>query len=242
MAISSQPEMPSTHWSLVRRAGLDDLAARRAALGELLRRYLPAMRAHLVLGRRIAADRADDLLQGFVGDKVIEQMLFRQADERRGKFRSFLLVSLNHYVDSAFRKAQTHKRGGKRVVPLADGADIVDAAPGPARAFDALWARALIHEVLAAMERGCADRPEIWGVFEARVLPEMRGEKPLSYACLAERFAIQSPAQASNLLMTAKRMYARLLRQFIAEYESDAVSIEREIGNLRAALAAGGGA
>ena len=47
-----------------------------------------------------------------------------------------------------------------------------------------------------------------------------------------------SSAQAANLLVTAKRMYARLLRLAVGEYESDPDAIDHEIADLRRLLAA----
>jgi hypothetical protein len=49
---------PTTHWSLVARAGQDGGDARREALDQLLRRYLPALRAHLIFGRRMPPEDA----------------------------------------------------------------------------------------------------------------------------------------------------------------------------------------
>src|SRR5882762_2956273 len=72
---------PSTQWSLVGRAGHITGTRRREALGTLLRRYMPALRAHLVLAKRISPDHADDLVQGFVTDKMIEQNLLGKAQE-----------------------------------------------------------------------------------------------------------------------------------------------------------------
>src|SRR5687768_2580796 len=89
---------PSTHWSLVGSAAQINREKRREALGTLLHRYMPALRAHLVLARRLPADYADDLLQGFVADKVIEQNLLGNADRTKGRFRSFLLAAVKHYV------------------------------------------------------------------------------------------------------------------------------------------------
>jgi hypothetical protein len=57
---------PVTRWSLIARAGANADSTTRQALDELLRRYLPALKTHLVLSRRLDADRADDLLQSFV--------------------------------------------------------------------------------------------------------------------------------------------------------------------------------
>ena len=60
---SGDGRLPTTHWSLVARAGFTDNEARRDALGELLTRYLPALRAHLIHSKRLTDDEADDVLQ-----------------------------------------------------------------------------------------------------------------------------------------------------------------------------------
>src|SRR4051812_20544046 len=82
---------PTTHWSVVRTAAGNSEGPSHRALGELLTRYLPALKAHLCIGRHLAGDEADDLLQGFVASKVLEQELFAGADSQRGRLRTFLL-------------------------------------------------------------------------------------------------------------------------------------------------------
>ena len=71
------------------------MGGRREALGVLLRRYVPALRAHLVVQKRVPRDAAADLIQGFVCDKVVEQGLLAGADRCKGKFRSFLRTALD---------------------------------------------------------------------------------------------------------------------------------------------------
>ncbi len=68
------------------------------ALGDLLARYLPALRAFLISELRLDAHRAEDLLQGFVAERVVEQNLLARADQRRGRFRTFLLACLRNHV------------------------------------------------------------------------------------------------------------------------------------------------
>jgi len=76
------------------------------------------------------------------------------------------------------------------------------------------------------------------GVFECRLLaPALEGTDPVDYGELVRRFGLQSPSQASNVLVTAKRMYARTLRGVVAEYSGDAAEIEAEIGDLHRILA-----
>ena len=110
----------TTHWSLVERAGRDGGAATKDALAALLRQYLPALRSHLVVHKRISSHDADDLLQGFLAGKVIERDLVGQADRSRGKFRTFLLTALDRYVLNENRNRQAAKRNATRTVPLGE--------------------------------------------------------------------------------------------------------------------------
>lgn len=85
---------PTTIWSLVRRADDDQSVVRGPALDDLLRRYAPAMTAHLVRRKRVPPDQADDLVQGFIADKVLEKRLVGMADPNRGRFRTLLTKAL----------------------------------------------------------------------------------------------------------------------------------------------------
>src|SRR4051794_26649820 len=65
-------EFPTTRWTGVAIAGHQDTAG-RVALGELLVRYAAPLRAHLVLQKCLQADQAEDLLQAFIADRVLEK-------------------------------------------------------------------------------------------------------------------------------------------------------------------------
>ena len=88
----------STHWSLIYKACDQDSVQRRKALDELLGLYLPALRAHLLYRRNIDSDRVEDILQGFVAEQILKRDLFAKANAAKGRFRSFLLRSLENYA------------------------------------------------------------------------------------------------------------------------------------------------
>src|SRR4051812_27403034 len=90
---------PSTHWTVVARAGASD-SQRLRVLGRLLERYIPPMRSYLIARFRFDADEANDILQAFLADKVLDQDIIQQADRSRGKFRAFLVRALDHFVHS----------------------------------------------------------------------------------------------------------------------------------------------
>jgi predicted negative regulator of RcsB-dependent stress response len=75
---------------------------------------------------------------------------------------------------------------------------------------------------------------DVWTVFQHRVLAEVfDSREALPYDTLAQQLGLDSPTRAANLLVTAKRTYARLLRAAVAEYELDADKIDQEIAELR---------
>jgi DNA-directed RNA polymerase specialized sigma24 family protein len=234
---------PTTSWSLVALAADEGPDAQREALEELLVHYLPAMRAHLVYAKRMAPDDAADLLQDFVTTKVLERDLIAQADQRLGKFRTFLLVSLDRYWLNQLRDRGAQKRKADMAEALGDHADRLATANAGADAFHTAWARDLLKQSLDQMRAECEStgRDEVWGVFECRVLePALHGTESIGYDALVERFGFRSPSQASNTLATAKRMFARLLRSAVSQYAGSDEEIEEELDDLRKVLGSHG--
>lgn len=236
----SQP-FPVTRWSLISRArgaGAPDLAS-RDALDELLRRYLPALRTHLVLTRRLDPDRADDVLQSFAASRVVEQGLLERVGPGRGRFRTYLLHAMNNFLIDQLRAERAQKRSAGDVHSLQGDEGAADDAPGPDTAFDQAWARQVIDQAAQLMREQCArdDRSDIWDVFVGRVLdPALDGTAPVPYDQLVTRFGYATPEQASNVLMTAKRTFQRALRQVVADY-CDESEVEDELRELRAVAA-----
>ena len=229
---------PTTHWSLVDRAGVAD----GEALGRLLARYLPALVAHLVHGKRLPPEEAEDLVQDFVAGKILQKNLISRADPDLGKFRTLLLTSLDRFLIDQIRakKAKMRSPGEGKVVALGDGEPQLEATAASSDAFDLAWARRVLAEVLRRMQDECdrSNRMDVWNVFDARLLgPVLQGSPPLDYDVLVERFGLASPSQAANLLVTAKRMYARVLRSVVAEYALGEEEIEAEIMELKSILA-----
>ncbi|MCG8584321.1 MAG: hypothetical protein MI757_06375, partial [Pirellulales bacterium] len=87
-----------TRWSLITRLQDLDPERQREALGALLDDYYPALLAHLVVRENIDVHRAEDILQGFVSDKILANNLLSKVDRAKGRFRSFLLRSLKNYL------------------------------------------------------------------------------------------------------------------------------------------------
>lgn len=235
-------QFPLTRWTFVEFAAQPEHPAQQKALDDLLSQYLPALRAFAAAEFRLDEPHAEDLVQSFVLEKVLKSGLLARADRRRGKFRTFLLNTLTNFVISELRKAGAQKRspieGVVSLDELLEDSRDLSASPGAA-AFDVLFARQVIQESIKRMEAQCdaSGRSDIWGVFQTRLLnPAFEGAEPAGYEELVQRFGFQSPGHASNVLITAKRMFARVIRAVIGEYTANPEEIESELNELLAIL------
>ncbi len=231
---------PATQWSLVERARQSDTHGRHEALSHLLQRYSPALRSHLLFEKRLSTDRAEDVLQGFIADKIIENNLLEHAIQGKGKFRSFLLATLNNYFISRHRAETAAKRTPEGGLANLDGTiEQVDGGRDPAEQFNIAWARELVAEALRRMETECtqSQRADHWTIFHARILrPCFEGQPPVEYEQLVLQLGLEAPVHACRLLATAKRMFARHLHAVAAEYAGPQSNADAEIKDLREAL------
>lgn len=225
-------QIPSTRWTLVGRAGGANVAGpgeTRTAMDELLRVYLPVLRGHLTTTLRVHPDRADDLLQGFLADRVVERNLIAQADASRGRFRRFLLTALNRYVTDAHRRDSSGKRqpAGGPPVSLEAFADLPDSEPTAAARFDRNWANEVLAEVMRRTRASCKadNRMKVWSVLEARILqPVSTGVPPTPHSDLARQLGLTDPAQSANFLAAGKQLFTQFFREVVKEYVTPASS------------------
>jgi DNA-directed RNA polymerase specialized sigma24 family protein len=224
---------PATQWSLVEALRAGDEAEKRRVLGELISRYRPALRAYLVSERRLSGDEVEEVLQGFIAEKVFMRDLMGRADRAKGKMRTLLLTALQRYLID---------RARAKKVRAAASLDDEHAAEAEASAgsdvFDVAWGREVLREALRRMKANCErwGRVDLWEVFYGRVVgPAFDGTKAVEYESLMPRFGWATTSQASNALVTAKRMFERELRGVIGEYARDEGEVEEELRDLRGA-------
>jgi RNA polymerase sigma-70 factor (ECF subfamily) len=106
-------DFATTHWSLVAAAKPNEASDTRArtALAELCRAYWYPLYA-LMRYRGYSSEDAEDLTQAFFAG-LIEQGGLRSANPERGRFRSYLLGAMKHFLANEWHRAQTQKRGGE---------------------------------------------------------------------------------------------------------------------------------
>jgi RNA polymerase sigma factor (sigma-70 family) len=206
----------TTNWSLVFAAG-----ASPEALNELCARYWPPVFAWL---RRSGCDRAEaeDMTQAFFA-RLLEHRDFSRADPQRGKFRSFVLGSLKHFVSNARDHAQAQKRGGRAIHVELD-LDESDDALTPDQIFEKRWALAVLDGAMRRLRE--AGEPEY-------LLPFLTGEQ--SYADVAAERNVSEGALRVAVHRMRKR-FREQLRRDVAETIDDPRGVDEEIRHLIAAV------
>lgn len=228
---------PVTHWSVVLAVRGEDTALRGQALDFLCERYWKPVYCYI---RRCGCpeEEAKDLVQGFFTD-CLARHAFAKADPARGRFRNFLLRSLQHFMANEHRAAHAIKRrpeGG--IVDIDDlpaGISGKFTAPrrrNPEEVYYRAWSITLIQRALHRLEGECRSTGKLvhYEIFSHRiVLPVVEGIDPPSLRELAARLRV-TEKEASNCLLIARRAYRRLLVNEIR----DEVANEREAdGELR---------
>jgi RNA polymerase sigma-70 factor (ECF subfamily) len=234
----------TTDWTNIRHAQGGDEAERRGAMATLVGGYWKPI--YCFLRRRGRSDEeAKDLTQGFFQEVVLGRRWLEEADRAKGRFRSFLMVSLDHYARSVHRAGACRKRRPEKgLVPL-EGAESFS-VPEPAHrftpeeAFHRDWAAALLGQVIADVERQCRARGEAthWEMFAARVLrPILDGSAPPPMADLCARLGVARAARASNMIVTVKRRFRSSLENHVRPLVASDAAVAEEIDDLMAILA-----
>lgn len=100
----------TTHWSVVAACEDPSSAVAEVALTQLCRDYWPPLYS-FVRRRGYSPADAQDLVQGFFAF-LLQSKAYAQTDPCKGKFRSFLLASLKHYLSDVRDREDALKRGG----------------------------------------------------------------------------------------------------------------------------------
>lgn len=244
MALNSpaeaRPAQPQTRWSLIARVQTNDPRVRENALNELLAIYYPVLRKYLVAGMGLSPDAAADLLQGFVAEKILGQDALAGVRVETGRFRNFLLTACRHYVIGEMRKQQARKRApATALASVEELHSLPSADPSHEHHYNLEWARHTLAEALARMHRECVQkrRTDLWEIFDGRIVqPLLGGGAALPYEALVARYGFQSPTQAFNALITAKRMFKRLLEDVVRDTVETDARVEEEIRDLKRIL------
>jgi RNA polymerase sigma-70 factor (ECF subfamily) len=225
----------TTHWSVVLAAHADDPARARDALEQLCNVYWYPLYAFLRRRGHQPAD-AEDLVQGFI-EHLLECGFFQTADPDKGRFRSYLLTSLNHFLaDGAIRAGRLKRGAGKPLLALdAMAAEsryaLEQEDPGtPEQLFERRWALTLLNTVMQRLETEAAESGRATLFLQIKgVLLGDRGGVP--YAEIASQLGISETALTVTVHRLRQR-YRELVREEIAHTVSRPVEIDEEMRHL----------
>lgn len=228
-----------TPWTLVIAAGGTSTPASREALEQLCRAYWPPVYAHLRM-KGYTLHQAQDLAQEFFL-RLLKGNVFADVSRDKGRFRSFLLASLKHFLINEWKRERTQKRGGGAKLVEIDSLDpaMRDACEprtgeNPEQAYDKRWALTLLGRARVRMQKeyldaGQLDRHEALKGYLAD------GEEPLSYAETAALLGI-SEAAAKSAIYKIRQRFGQILRAEISRTVASDEDVEDELRHLIAAL------
>jgi len=228
-----------THWTMVLAAGQKDSRA-KTALEELCRIYWYPLYA-FVRRQGYGKNDAEDLTQEFFA-RLITRDDLATVDREKGKFRSFLLASMKHFLANEWDRAQAQKRGGgKRIlsINLEDSELKYAMEPThvitPDKLYDRRWAMIVLEQVMTKLRNemraeGKADHFEQLKEFIAGNKGDVR------YAEVAENLGL-SEAAVKTAVHRLRKRYRRLLIAEIADTVETQHDVEQELRHLLAALA-----
>jgi RNA polymerase sigma-70 factor (ECF subfamily) len=235
------PAFVTTHWSVVLTAGThQDTTRAHNALARLCQTYWYPLYAY-VRRRGYATHDAQDMTQAFFA-QLLERQSLAAAVPERGRFRSFLLASLNHFLASEWKKATAQKRGGgmpKLSLDWAAAEQRFDLEPAtqaaPDRIFEKQWAMTLLAEVLNRLERElqAEGKAELFAALK-ETLMGARESQP--YAELAQALGMNTGAVNVAVHRLRKR-YRALVRAEIANTLGPGEDVESEMRHLFQVLA-----
>lgn len=233
------PVFVTTHWSVVLTAGRTDTPRAREALARLCQTYWYPLYAY-VRRRGCSPQDAEDLTQGFFA-RLLEHNWVGDADREKGRFRTFLLSALSHFLADEWDKARAKKRGGG-VAPLPLPFDTAETRYGqepaenatPEQHFERRWATALLEQVLRGLEQEYEQqgKAQLFAALHSCLVGE-RATQP--YAVLAEKLGTSESAVKSAVHRLRQR-YRQLLREEIAHTVAGPGEVDAEMRHLLAVL------
>ena len=238
-ASSGGEQFPATQWSVVLLAGQSHVPRAETALNDLCRTYWYPLYAYVRRHGHSPPD-AQDLTQEFFA-RLLEKKYLKLATQERGRFRSFLLKSLKHFLVNEWVRGKAQKRGGgQKVIPLDEAAAEITYQQEPAGAlapeslYDKLWAMTLLER---GMERlgeiyAAAGKRKLFDRLKNLLLAEGSGE---CYRELAGPLGLSEGA-VKVAVHRLRHRFSDVVREEIAQTVATPAEVDEELRCLMAAM------
>src|SRR5436305_2779000 len=229
----------STRWTMVLGAGESQTPPEQAlnALSELCRIY---WRPIFLFLRRQGSnpDDAQDLTQGFFAH-LIESRAYARADREKGRFRSFLLGTLKHFIADVRDRGRALKRGGGMILQNLDDKATAEAEAQIARAtkwqaeevYDREWAALLLRQALDRLAQECALDAKTELLNHLMPYISATEESNIPYEEMARRAHRPVTTLRSDVARLRKR-YRAILREVVRDTVFEAAEVDEELRYL----------
>jgi RNA polymerase sigma-70 factor (ECF subfamily) len=229
----------TTHWSVVLAAGQQISALAGEALEALCRSYWTPVYAYLRRNGQAYAE-AQDLTQEFFA-WLLQHEVIGAADRERGRFRSFLLGTLRHFLSAERERSTALKRGGDSIIMSWDEFspeqrqrfEPMDAAT-PEDVFDRRWAVTVLERAMTRLraEQEAAGKAAEFDLLKALLLGDKSDE---GQAALAESLAL-TPGALRVALHRLRQRFREIVRSEVAHTVANPAVIDEEIRHLAAVI------
>lgn len=240
MAKSSPDIFATTRWTDVLAAARCDTTRAQRALAELCQTYWYPLYAY-ARRRGHGPQDAEDITQGFF-ERLLELKSLAGVSSEKGKFRAFLLGSMNHYLASEHERATAQKRDVKRTLSLDTETaehrflhEPVDRRT-PETFYERQWALTLLELVVQRLCREYEDAGRGALFLELRFTITLDGPDA-RYPEIAHRLGMNQEAIRVAVHRLRKR-YRQILREEIAHTVADEAEIAGELEYLRRVISA----
>jgi RNA polymerase sigma-70 factor (ECF subfamily) len=225
----------STRWSVVLRAGDATAPDAQAALTYLCQQYWTPLYAFVRRSGHMPED-ACDLTQEFFA-RLLEKGWLAEADPARGRFRSFLLAALKHFLANEWNRAQCLKRGGGRSFIELDAATAEERyalepadVTTPESLYERRWALTLIGRAQDRLREEMIAAGD--GQRFAALEPALAGERTAEgYDQLASRFGVTETA-VKSMVLRMRRRFRALLREEVLQTIGSEQEVDAELRHL----------
>jgi DNA-directed RNA polymerase specialized sigma24 family protein len=222
-----------TRWSVVNAAAETTSPQQAAALETLCNTYWFPIYVY-VRRRGYSAHDAQDLTQDFFA-RIVRDNSFARADRSKGKFRSYLLGALNHFLADEWDKKLAKKRGGGQTVWSLEAAEekylqIPASNTSPETAFDHRWGLILLEQAVRRLHE------ELKGTKKEMHFALLKDfltndAAPGGYEAAARKLSVD-PNRVAVIVYRMRRRFRQLLRAELAQTVSSQADLDEELRHL----------
>ena len=229
------PVFATTWWTVVLAAGDPNHPEASAALDRLCGAYWYPLYAYVRRKGR-TAEEAEDLTQEFFS-KMLRRGFPAGVEREGGKFRSYLLRALDHFLVNEWKRATAVKRGGGAGTFSLDAVEAearyqLEPVDGetPESLYDRRWAATVLERVRGRLREEFArqGKTEVFAALEPCLTG---GEEMLPYAELMVRLDMK-PSALKMAVHRLRKRFGELLREEIAQTVARPEEVDAEIRHL----------